>query len=330
MRIKNLSFGVDISDVNLSSCPNSHLKDIVDICAKERLVVLKNQEISDERFDEINEIFGIRQPANIWASHANFPKIIRVTNKEVSKGKKGFFSQKTLDWHSNSFAPDPEECVAFLCIEPGTAGGSTEFACGVHAYNNLNDEIKEEIQSADIVLTNKVGSETYLKGKSYGGIHEYERIDMEKMRSRNRYFAGGAKGNPYDEKNVHREGKNYYIRNKDRRERNASLIVKHPITGTIGLFFPVYCISQITGLKTPSRAKDIFYILMDSYVGEKGKIYKHHWQKGDLILSDQIHSLHRRHPYSGTRELYRSAFWYRTSNEKNMKEKDCRIRPYSV
>ena len=315
MKIEKLSFGVNISNIDLLKCPDSQLKDIIDICSKERLVVLRGQNISPERFDAINEVFGIRQPAGIWASHKKFPKIIRVTNKEIAQGKKGFFHLPKLDWHSNSLGPDPEECVALWCIEPGTEGGATEFACGVHAYNNLPEEIKKEIKDAGLVLTNKVGTETYLKGKSYGGINTYERSDMEKMRSRTRHFAGGAKGNPYDKKKSHKDGKNWYTRENDKMERGAPLIVRHPVSQVIGLFLPVYCISKITGLKNPSRAREIFHILMESYVGATGKLYKHHWQKGDLILNDQIHSLHRRHPYTGVRELYRSAFWYHNSNK---------------
>ena len=109
--------------------------------------------------------------------------------------------------------------------------------------------------------------------------------------------------------------------------KETALVVKHPLSKTVGLYFPSYYISQITKLKTPSRSQEIFHVLMNSYVGPQGKIYKHHWQKGDLILSNQIHSLHRRHSYSGTRELYRSVFWYRNSNNQNAAEKDYKARP---
>ena len=318
MRIKKLNFGVDISDINLSNCSNFQLKDIINLCAEERLVVLKKQQISIERFDEINDIFGIHQPADIWASHTDFPKIIRVTNKEISKGKKGFLHQKVLDWHSNSLAPDPEECVALWCIETGISGGSTEFACGVHAYNRLDDSINEEIKNAIVVLTNKIGSKTYLKVTNYGNFVSDEWSELEKTRSRSRHFSGEEKSNPYYENKVHREGKSYFIQKNGEVEKGTSLIVKHPVTGVKGLFFPVYNISEIKELKTPFKAKEIFHILMNSYVGKKGKIYRHYWQKGDLILSDQIHSLHRRLSFEGIRELYRTSFWYHNSNNKSI------------
>ena len=308
MKIKNLSFGVDISDIQLSGCSDSQLKDIIDICIKERLVVLKNQEMSSERFDEISEIFGIHQPDNIWASHANFPKIIRVTNKEVSKGKKGFFHHKEgVHWHCDRiFSPDPEDCTGFWCIEPGKAGGSTEFACGVQAYNNLDDTIKAEIENANIILTNDF-PKTYMKKGIYKIPLTNEQTYVDKMHIKN------------NSPSINSERVGKIIWKNKIITKETTLVIKHRVTGTIGLFFPVYGISQITGLKTPSRAKDIFYILMNSYVGEKGKIYKHHWQKGDLILSDQTHSLHRRNTYKGIRELYRIVFWYHNSNTKNTK-----------
>ena len=150
-------------DIDLSNCSNFELQDIVNLCTKERLVILRKQQISIKRFNEINEVFGLHKPAIIWATHADFSKIVRVTNKEVSKGKKGFLPQKVMGWHSNSMAPDPEECIALWCIETGVSGGSTEFACGVHAYNQLDDLIKEQIKNAFVVLTTNIAHETLLK-----------------------------------------------------------------------------------------------------------------------------------------------------------------------
>ena len=164
MKVYPLSYAVKVK-TDLSKSSYSQLKTLVEICKTKNLVVLKKQKLSVERFDEINDIWGIHQPANIWATHQQFPKIYRVTNKEIQKGKKGLFHGQKLDWHNDGgFSPDPEECICFWCIYPGIRGGTTSFACGVHAYNNLEESIKEEIEHAKIFITNEI-SKTYMKKK---------------------------------------------------------------------------------------------------------------------------------------------------------------------
>ena len=48
MKINKLNFGVHV-DINLSDCSTSQLKNVVKLCAEERLVVLKKQTLSLNR-----------------------------------------------------------------------------------------------------------------------------------------------------------------------------------------------------------------------------------------------------------------------------------------
>ena len=313
MKTNQLIFGVHL-DVDLASCSDSQLENIVEICVMERLVVLKNQRLSIERFNEINDCWGLHQPANIWANHPEFPKILRVTNKEVQPNKKGLFHGQELNWHCNGvFSSDPEECVSLWCINPGKEG-ATWFSDGVHAYSQLNDSIKNEIENASIFLTNEI-SKTYCKYSIYGELLPHEQKDLDKMSSRTRDFPGGHENNPYDKNISHivtsrsdlPQGK------KRRKDIEKKLVTKHPLSGQAGLYFPFFSVAQIKNLSEPSRSKEIFDTLVNSYVGPSGKIYKHKWEHGDIVLSDQVHSLHRREPYRETRELYRTAFYYKRS-----------------
>lgn len=303
MQIHSLDYGVNISNINLENCSDSQLEDIIDICTKEHLVILRDQKMSLERFDKINDVFGIHKPLNIWANHKNFPKIIRVTNKEIEQGLKGFLSEHKIDWHCEGvFIPDPEECLLLWCMEPG-ADSTTHFACGVHAYNSLDRSIKEEIEKASIVLTSRV-PETYMKKGviAYGSFLQNEKTNydtyLNQIKSRNNNIKVNTKEN---------NGRNEKIQ--------KPLVVTHPISDQKGLYFPLYFVSEIINLKNPSRAKAIFHTLVNSYIGSQGRFHKHRWRSGDLILSDQIHSLHRRDTYSGMRELYRTIFWYHDSNK---------------
>ena len=321
MKITKLNYGVYISGLNLANCSDNQLNQLIEVCIEERLVILKNQHMSLERFNEINEIMGAHQPSNIWAAHPDFPKILRVTNKEVSKGIKGLFhNNQGLGWHSDGvFSPDPEDVTLLWCINPGR-NGATHFACGVHAYNSLDDSIKEEIENCSIFLTNEI-SKTYMKKSIYGTLLPHEQVALDKMSTRNRYFAGGEEGNPYDKNSSYiiTKRKDLPQGRKKRKDIKKQLVVKHPLSGVTGLYFPFCSIKKLAPLKNSSRMKEIIKALIESYIGPPGKIYAHHWEQGDLILSDQIHSLHRRDHHSGIRELYRTVFWYHNcSNQKEL------------
>ena len=289
-QIEPLSYGVQISNINLSSCSVSSLKNLIEICIQERLIILRNQNLSIERFNEINEFFGTHHSIDIWASHSRFPKIFRVTNKEVFEGQKGFLGDLEVPWHCNgTFAPFPEDCICLYCIIPGLSGGMTIFADGVHAYNQLSDSIKEEIDSAKVFIP--------AEKRYQNTFSNNENQDLDKL-------IGRVKPLKENYKNSEKKSKG--------EDREKPLVTKHPLSQTKGLYFPFRSISEIRGLKNPNRNQTLFNILVDNYVGKKGLFYNHQWKKGDFILSDQHHSLHQRQAFKGDRELYRTAFWYDT------------------
>ena len=251
MKLSPLNYGVRISKLDLRSCSISDLKDLIEICIKERLVVLKHQNLSVERFDEINNTFGTHQLYNTWTNHAVFPRILRVTNKYVSKGKKGYWHDGgLLDWHvDGAFSHDPEDCSCLWCITSGI-NGSTEFACGVHAYNQLDDSVKEKIQLGKILITNKA-ERTYLKKRIIQvKLLPHEQEDFDKTTTRTRWFPGGSKSNPHEQQKLYDFDGTKLIKNKD---IEKALVTKHPISGAIGLYFPLYFIAQLRiGNEMPS------------------------------------------------------------------------------
>ena len=299
MKVNSLNFGVHI-DVSLTNCSVSQLKDIIDICVMERLVLIRNQNLSVERYMEINKVWGDLSDLRIWASHPDYPAVTQVTNKFVSPGKKGLFHQvEEVRWHCDGiFVSDPEDCLVFWCQEAPLSGGLTYFADGLHAYELLNEKEQEKISDAILVLTQET-SKTFLKTGVHGKLLPHEQKDLNIWASRGRrseYKAGNIEG-------VSEKKKQFLKIEK-------SLVTKHPISEKSGLYYPFLCVSEIKNLLNPSFSHQIFYKLMEYYVGHKGRIYSHQWLPGDIIISDQTHSLHKRDSFEGVRELYRTAFWY--------------------
>ena len=212
-----------------------------------------------------------------------------MTNREVFEGQKGFLGDQNVPWHCNgTFAPFPEDCICLYCVIPSLSGGITEFADGVHAYNQLSDSIKEEIEEAKIFIP--------AKNRYQNTFSNNENKDLDKLIDRVKPLI----------KKAQRESDN----SSKGEDREKALVTKHPLSQVKGLYFPFRSISEIRGIKNPRRSQKLFDILLDNYIGKKGCFYRHQWKKGDLILSDQHHSLHQRQPFKGERELYRTAFWY--------------------
>ncbi len=86
------------------------------------------------------------------------------------------------------------------------------------------------------------------------------------------------------------------------------LVRNHPISQEAGLYFPYSTICGIQNLNESSTKKLVEFL--HGHVTQEKYIYHHHWKKGDLILNDQVHSIHRRNAVSGDRLLYRLAFNY--------------------
>ena len=159
-----------------------------------------------------------------------------------------------------------------------------------HAYNQLNDSIKEEIQFAKVFIP--------AEKRYQNTFSDNENRDLDKLIGRVKPFTKESQIN--SEKRSKGE------------DREKPLVTKHPLSQTKGLYFPFRSVSEIRGLKNPSRSQILFDILLENYIGKNGRLYSHQWKKGDFILSDQHHSLHQRQAFKGERELYRTAFWYRT------------------
>ena len=287
MRTNRLSFGIHV-DSDLRKCSIPELKDIVDLCKTSRLVVLKNQHLSVERFAEINAVWGRHIPKKIWSSHPDFPQIIKITDKEVYPGVKGFLhTQQSVDWHSDwgafSLISAPDVTVLW-CIESGI-GGATHFSCGVQAYTNLNQCTREEIADAQLFMT--LDSRKTLLKKAF-----YENYMPQ-------FFDKTGKLKPY-----------MSDREKAGKGQGKSLVIRHKFSKEIGLYFPYCSVKKITGLKKPEKERVIFNELITAYVGKKGLFYKHNWQPGDMVLMDQSHTLHKRDSYEGIREVYRTSFYY--------------------
>lgn len=83
------------------------------------------------------------------------------------------------------------------------------------------------------------------------------------------------------------------------------LVRTHPETGRRGLFLGGEAGSMIDGLPT-EEAEELFHELLEHMIQDK-YLYTHHWQPGDVLMSDNRGSIHRAREWD--EENHRRILW---------------------
>ena len=184
-----------------------------------------------------------------------------------------------LEWHSAGMnRTHHEDVVAMYMHQPAIEGGATYFSDHQLAFDDLEDSTKE--------FCRKLKSKTFtykkedaLKGNLYGKIFSDEETMLE--------F-----------KDI--DGHTCFERQVSRKD----LVTISPLNNKEGLYFPWAVIRGFLGA-TKQEQHSLYYKLK-KHVQQDKYVYKHDWDLYDICFSEQWHSLHRRDPFSGDRELWRT------------------------
>lgn len=104
-------------------------------------------------------------------------------------------------------------------------------------------------------------------------------------------------------------GNDYPMPEKQRDElrrlgpRKRSLLCRHPVNGRISLYVSPIFLAGAEGPHTDLRA-------LIAASTDPAFCYDHQWRTGDLILFDNLTTLHKRSPVSGPRTIHRVQFGY--------------------
>jgi len=295
----------------------AEVRDIISLVAQYGVVFWKNTTVSLKEYNNWQLELGYHQYADIWCSHKEYPIFYRVTNRYVTDDHKGLFSDKELDWHSNIlFKPDAEELVG-LYAQTVPKGSKTFFANSIPYWQSLSEDRKFELNQLWVKITSE-SQTTYEKKLS---THYQDLPDRElKNLHKNRQSRDIRRSINFDQKNF-----SLYKEPRYSRSLFLKLIPNHPL-GTKGLHFPFYHISGIatSDKKAILNHKQIYDNIKAEYILSGRYIYEHQWEKGDIVLADQLIGLHKRNniwaenqKLSIKRELLRTACWYKTSDRKS-------------
>ncbi len=271
--LRNLNWGLEITDIDLSTAMSPQIAEIGQLALENLVVVLPGQSIKPrQQVDIVSDIGDVElMPQSIWHrcpkdSEGVIRGVQRVTGKKDSHGKPmGLFGHdKDLDWHANrASAYEDRKDLVWLYGVHGTKGSRTSWLNMEQAYDDLSEEWKRE-----------------LEGKK--GIFGYEP---------DRYSS-------FDEFTSHRGSK------------GIPLVYTNPITRKRGLYFPYLQLFGIEGL-TEGQYLNFVSELKKRVLNEK-YMYHHDWNDGDVVISDQWLTIHKRHMCDmSERLLYRISMDYK-------------------
>lgn len=212
------------------------------------------------------------------------------TGELVKVRQNGLFAGKEdgeLEWHSAGMNRSiHDDIVAMYMHQPAEEGGDTYFTDHQTAWDDLDDDTK------DLCRDLKSKTPTYNDRMKLDRMGIYKNVfsdEQTMMEFRD------INGNTSFESQVPRK----------------DLVTKHPINGKEGLYYPWTIIRGFSGRQMDKDQQHALYFKLKEHTLQEKYIYSHKWEQGDIVLSDQHHSLHRRDAYTGDRELWRAGICLR-------------------
>ena len=254
---------------------DEELAQLVKKLVKDGQVVLHEQKLTMNQYADVLTRIGEVEKLDYYMNPKEEQRLSFV-------GKDYLFGDTELLWHANGTGRYnfKEICVGLYCVyECIDTVLSINNNC--NAFAGLSEEKKNYYRNIDIRLDNSgPRAKLWPEDSDYKGVAE----------------------------DTFRVGQEHYKENVDRRP----LVGIHPFDGREYIYFMVpYIVKAFT--KDGKEIEDFekFYkTLWDDVIKSKYQ-YHHVFKVGDLLLMDQLHTIHRRSPIKDKdRMLWRTAFDY--------------------
>lgn len=272
------------------------------------IVLIRDSGATAKEFADWSWGLGYHLSPDIWCTDKEFGGVFsRVTNQIIDSENQGMAGDHALDWHSN-ITPvlDSEELVG-LYGRTFTYPTETWFCNSIPYWQQLNPETKERYRKLTAVLdpNRRLGRIQPGWSLNFKEIYSNRIIDDLVKNRRTRQIKNATNIEPHNRDKF-----------KDSRGiiENTRFVPNHPL-GTEGLFFSP---NEIHGFyENGQRCEDseeIYWKVWEELVVSESFTYKHHWNPGDIILMDQILTIHKRPQIRNDmpRELLRLAAWYKS------------------
>ena len=279
-------------------------------CAEHGYLMIENSGASPEEFAEWILEFGYHVSPDIWCTDKEHSEYFwRVTNQEVDGENKGLFADDELGWHSNLAAGycDAQEVVG-IYAKTITYPTETWICNSIPYFQTLSKDMQEFYKSLSTILwkpgdnlQDRINQDWWPDWKE----NYTETVMAGILQNRDRSKVQLCTNIEEDIKTKFGEHRGVVDTHK--------LVPDHPLS-IEGLFFQPYEITKfVKDNKICTDSKEIYQTIYNDWVCSDKYTYKHKWKPGDIMLMDQITTIHKRPDVlkDKPRELLRAVSWYK-------------------
>ncbi|WP_327436607.1 MULTISPECIES: TauD/TfdA family dioxygenase [unclassified Streptomyces] len=239
-----------------------------------RLLVVPRQHLTHADLLTVASCFGTVD-TNIDRRYAvgGFPGLTVISNI-VEDGKHvGIYDgDNEEEWHAdNSFKPQLTAATLLYSVITPEEGGETRFADATRAYTGLPSAVRQRIEEMRAVHS----------------IEQLGALQSQASGGQSSASAGSLAGHP---------------------EVEHPLVLTHPATGARSLLLGSMVIRCVTGLSDQDSRALVDDLL--EHTTSAPYLYSHRWSQGDLVVWDNLATLHTASPCDSARYprlLYRAA-----------------------
>ncbi len=251
----NDGFGIEVSGIDLNATEDATIPGLRRLFHENQLMVIRDQDITPERFRWFARHFGRPQPHIVaHLRHAEVPEILPLSNIFIDGKAIGIFDGAAF-WHQDMAYEDvPSNATIVHAIEVPDQGGETLFADMWGAYEALDDGMKARLDG---------------------------------LVARHRY------GNRADEDNQTRTKATELTEEEQKAVRDVfhPVVLEHPVTGRKGLYGVTSTSRGIVGIED-ADARTLLDDLAEHCARDRF-VREHHYKVGDIILWDNFSLMHK-------------------------------------
>ena len=277
------------------------------LTAEHGYLIIENSGATPEEFAQWNLNYGYHVSPDIWCTDKDHSEYFwRVTNQTVDGKNKGLFADDELDWHCNLVPHGDAQELVGLYAKTITYHTETWICSSIPYWKTLSEETKKFYRSLQTVIWHATDKKPINQPWKPNWDVKYEKeviegIKQNRDRSKVQYSVNIGE----DEKQRFNEWRGVLD--------THNFVPNHPL-GIEGFWFQPYDITDfVQDGKILEDSSDIYQNIWSEWVCSDKYTYKHVWKPGDIMLMDQLTTIHRRPDVlkDKPRELLRTACWYK-------------------
>ena len=258
-------FATEIHDVNCEVISDAQMTRLIEILFENHLLVIKGQNISSGSYLAFMKKIG--EPVlHVLQNHAlpENPEIIKISSLVNENGTPEGVLDGGSYWHADmSYLHPLGIATALYCVRVSKVGGRTQFLDLADGLQKLENRRNEDCKRLNSLKT------------SLNDITIFHRFGNRRKRHDN-----NAK-----EQRLTRSQSGFLT------EVTHKLIERHPITKQKSLFAIAGSAVAIEGVN--ETESDLILNEIEDFVIERAKFYEHQYETGDIVIWDNMSTLHQ-------------------------------------